>query len=262
MSIYRFLISKIFFINLFAALLLLVVLGWFVMHFLDSYTMHGETVTVPELRGYHADELDEILTQKGFRYTIVDSVYDIKSKPGAVIEQEPKADLQVKTNRMLYLTINATEPPKVQMPNLVDFSLRQAITIIESAGLVVGNLKYVPDIAHNAVLSQEINGQKIEPGETIVRGSVIDLVLGQGVSDEMVPLPNLINLSYNDAIAALSAAALNFGSIIKDETVKDSTQARVYKQIPVYSQDAMINMGAAVDFFITQSPEKVKENNE
>ncbi|HET6244006.1 MAG: PASTA domain-containing protein [Bacteroidetes bacterium] len=256
MNFFRFLISKIFFINLFAALFLLATLSWVVLQFLSSYTLHGETITVPELRGYQAEELDQILNQKGFRYIIVDSVYDSKSKPGIVIDQEPKADLQVKEQRMLYLTINTKTPPKVKMPDLIDFSLRQAIAIIESAGLVVGNLKYIPDIAHNAVLSQEFKGMKIEPGKEIFRGSSIDLVLGKGVSDEMVLLPNLLNLTYAEAIEALFASSLNLGSVIKDETVKDSTQARVYKQIPQFSSESMINMGSPVDIFITQSPEK------
>ena len=257
MNLLKFLSSKIFLMNLFAAIILLVVIGWAILKFLDFYTLHGETVTVPEVIGYQVNELDEMLEEKGLRYTIVDSVYFSDYKSGAVVDQDPKPDLQVKIDRMLYLTINATEPPKVQMPNLVDFSLRQAMAIIESSGLKVGNLKYVPDFAHNAVLSQEFKGKQIKPGETIIKGSTIDLLLGQGLSEELVAVPQLVNLSYNEAIEALYAASLNPGSVIKDATVKDSTLARVYRQVPEYiDEKSMINIGASVDIYITQSPDK------
>lgn len=232
-----------------------VVLGWGVLRLLAIYTMHGETVTVPDLKGYTIEEVAEMMDQRGLRFEVVDSVYDPKLKAGAVLEQEPKPESQVKLNRMLYLTINASNPPKVKMPDLIDVSLRQAVAILESSGLKVGNLTYVPDIAQNAVLAQEFKGKKLEPGELVAKGSAIDLVLGKE-SDEMVQIPNLLNLSLEDAFTALYAASLNPGSVIKDETVKDSTQARVYRQLPAFFDGNLVNMGSSVDLFITQSQDK------
>ena len=42
-----------------------------------------------------------------------------------------------------------------------------------------------------------------------------------------------------------------------DETVKDSTKAIVYKQIPRYSGNAKINSGKPVDLFYTQDRNKI-----
>jgi eukaryotic-like serine/threonine-protein kinase len=262
MNFFRFFISKSFFINLIAALLVFVVLGWGVLRLLDIYTLHGDTVTVPDLKGYSVEEVSSLMEQRGLRYTVIDSVYDPKSKAGAVVDQEPKPEFQVKLNRMLYLTINSSSPPKVKMPDLIDFSLRQAIAILESAGLKVGNLSYVPDIAHNAVLSQEFKGKKVEAGEFVVKGTAIDLVLGQGLSEEMVQVPRLVGLSLEEAMNALYAASLNPGSIIKDETVKDEAFAKVYKQSPRPGSENYINMGSTVDLFITQSPDKLNQQEE
>jgi eukaryotic-like serine/threonine-protein kinase len=253
----NFLKSKSFFINLAAALLVFVVLSWGVLKMLDVYTLHGETVTVPDLRGYNIEEVTELLEQRGLRYIVVDSVYDPKVSAGSVVDQEPKAEFQAKEHRMIYLTINASSPPKVKAPDLVDLSLRQAIAILESAGLKVGNLKYVPDIAQNVVVSQEYKGKKLVPGELIVKGSVVDLVLGQ-LSEEMVEVPNLYNMTLGEALTALYGASLNPGSIVKDESVRDSTQARIYKQLPEFIEGNFINMGSSVDLFITQSPEKLR----
>jgi eukaryotic-like serine/threonine-protein kinase len=258
MSFFRFLISKVFLINLVVAAFILGIGAWAVLSFLDSYTLHGQTVTVPDLKGYEVQELEGILADRGLRFVIIDSIYDNKNKPGVVIDQEPKPNFQVKNNRMLYLTINASIPPKVKMPELVDLSLRQAVATLETAGLKVGELKYVPDMAHNAVLSQEFKGKEIAAGTMVVKGSAIDLILGQGLSNELVNIPDLRNMTTSEAIAALYSSSLNIGSIVKDETVKDSLQARVFRQKPAFSYDAVINVGSSVDIFITQSPEKLK----
>jgi eukaryotic-like serine/threonine-protein kinase len=257
-NFFRFLINKSFYINLLAALLVFVVLFWGVLRLLDIYTLHGDTVTVPDLRGYELNEVSEIIEQRGLRFIIVDSVYDPKTKAGAVVDQEPKPEFQAKENRMIYLTVNAFGPPQVKIPELVDLSLRQAVAILESAGLKVGTLKYVPDIAQNVVVAQEFKGKKVEAGVLIAKGSAIDLVLGM-VSDEMVLVPNLINMTLEEAITALYASSLNPGSIVKDETVRDSIQARVYRQMPAPNEGNFINLGSSVDLFMTQSSDKLNE---
>lgn len=257
MKFLRFFKSKWLYINLLIAVVLLGGIGWGLLKYLDSYTLHGETITVPDLKNYQVAEVEKIMTEKGLRFLVVDSVYDSKKAGGAVMEQEPKAHRQVKHNRTIYLTVNALLPPQVKMPDLVDLSLRQAIAQLESGGLKAGKLTYVPDIAFNAVIKQEFKGEIIKPGDMIVKGSVIDLVLGEGESNEMVPVPYLVNLTLEEAIAAISAASLNQGTIIPDAPIKDSTSARVYKQIPGYSSEGMINLGRAVDLFITESPTKI-----
>jgi eukaryotic-like serine/threonine-protein kinase len=256
MSFFNFIKSKSFFINLGLAILFLIVFLWGILFWLDSYTMHGESITVPDITGLSKEQAEQILEEKGLRLFITDSLYNPKSLKGGVLEQEPKANTQVKHNRTIYVTVNAMRPPLVKMPDLHDLTLRDAKARLETYGLQLGNIRYVPDIAFNAVVFQEYKGKKIEAGEMLERGSIIDLALGQGESNEMVNVPSLIGMNIKDAIAELQAFSLNIGAIIKDETVKDSTQARVYKQIPPYGEDAFINVGKSIDIFVTQSKDK------
>lgn len=257
MSFLNFIKSKTFFINLVLAVLFLLIFLWGVLFWLDSYTKHGESITVPELVGLSKEQADQILQEKGLRLFITDSLYNPNALKGGILEQEPKANTQVKHNRTIYVTVNAVRPPLVKMPDLHDLTLRDAKARLETYGLQLGNIRYVPDIAFNAVVYQEYKGKKIEVGEMLERGSVIDLVLGQGESDEMVNVPSLIGMTIKDAIVELQASSLNIGAIIKDETVKDSTQAKIYKQIPPYSEDAFINVGKSIDIFVTQSKDKL-----
>ena len=64
--------------------------------------------------------------------------------PGVVVEQTPSAGEKVKKNRTIFFTINAYAAEQVQMPNLVDYSLRNAKVILESYGLELGDLIYIP----------------------------------------------------------------------------------------------------------------------
>lgn len=258
MSFFNFIKTKTFFIHFTLAILFLIIFFSAILFWLDSYTMHGESITVPELIGLTKEQAEKILTEKGLRLYIADSLYNPKTVKGGVLEQDPKANTQVKHNRTIYVTVNAMRPPLVKMPDLHDLTLRDAKARLETYGLQLGNIRYVPDIAFNAVVFQEYKGKKIEPGTMIERGSVIDLALGQGESDEMVKVPQLVGLSIKEAIAELQSNSLNLGAIIKDETVKDSTQAKVYKQIPSFGEDAFINVGKSIDIFVTQSKEKIQ----
>jgi eukaryotic-like serine/threonine-protein kinase len=63
--------------------------------------------------------------------------------------------------------------------------------LIETHGLTVGKLIYVPDIAVNNVLRQQYTGKDVKPGELIIRGESIDLVLGEGLSKQTTAVPDL-----------------------------------------------------------------------
>jgi hypothetical protein len=71
----------------------------------------------------------------------------------------------VKKWRNIVLTINAFRPEVVAVPDLVDLPLRQAIAMIEDAGLEMGALRYKADLSINVVLSQLHNGKDAVPGD-------------------------------------------------------------------------------------------------
>lgn len=255
--------SKSFWKNFIAAILLAVLLVWGALRLIAGYTKHGVTVKVPNLRGKTVKEVEDIIESSKLRYFITDSVFDPKKKKGSVVDQDPDAGMEVKESRTVYLTMNSHLPPQVKMPNLVDVSLRQAVALLETYGLETGKLSYVPDFAKNAVIKQLYKGKPIKPGEMIRKGSKIDLVLGDGLSDEKVELPDVRGLTLTEALSQISQAGLNMGAIIPDGSVKDSLRAYVYKQNP---SAGSTNKGNSVDLFLTQDeakiPGKAEENND
>jgi beta-lactam-binding protein with PASTA domain len=166
----------------------------------------------------------------------------------------------VKIGRTLYLVKNSEMPEMVPMPKLLDLSLRRARSTIEAYGLVVGKLDYIPDIGVNVVLRIKVNGELIDAGNEIVKGSVVDLVLGQGLSDDKTHVPNVEGLSINSATTLLNDKFLNVGAVMYDDSVlnlKDSTIAKIFKQYPAFDTINNVNLGFSVDLWLTSDSLKI-----
>ena len=245
MAFFSFLAKKKFYIHFGISIGISVILFLAIFQFLKFFTNHGDEYTVPDFFGMTLEEIKEWDEDKLFDFVIIDSIYDTKNKKEAVVLQHPGPGSQVKEGRMIYFTIVAKMPEKVEMPDLIDLSLRQAINKLHARGLIVSNLEYVPDFAENAVLEQIYNDELIDPGTILEKGSGIDLVLGQG-DNKKVPVPFLIGLTLDDAINSINYASFNVGSI-KYLDGEDKKHSRVYRQRPDWNKKATLYRGQKIN---------------
>lgn len=228
--------------------------------FLFIFTRHGQSYPVPSFTGLKHSEVVKLANKYKLRVEVTDSVYILTRKPGSVVEQNPPVGTKVKQNRRILLTINAKNPKKVEMPNIVGVTLRQAKAILDRQGLIVGNLTFVPDIAVNNILEQKLRGKIVEPGTLVAKGSRIDLILGRGMQNESTGLPLLIGLNQSESRSRLIDASLNLGQVKYDETIKDykdTLNAMVYSQYPAYSESNPISFGARVDIWLTLNEARI-----
>ena len=186
-DLFGYITSKVFLKHLIIAIVSLIIILWGLFKLLGVYTHHGETAEVPDFKGKSILELEKFVSDKNVGYVIIDSIYDPKEKPGIVIKQEPEAKSLVKHNRTIYLYVTSTQAPHIAMPKLVDRSTRQAVFMIESYGLKVGNITEIPADCKGCVLKQYFNGKEITPGEAIKKGSKIDLSVGKNESGYVAP---------------------------------------------------------------------------
>ncbi len=258
-NFFNFLKTKLFILNLTGSVILILLVFGFTYKWLNTYTRHGSSVSVPDLKGMNLSELEGFLQNKNLSYKIADStIFDLSKPAGTIIEQDPQPNEKVKENRTIYLSITRSTPPGVKIPDLMDNSLRQAEAILKSYGLIAGQLIYKPDLAKNAVLEMQINGRTVHAGDGVTKGTVIDLVLGDGFGNTKVPVPQLYNLKLDEAMFVINASSLNVGAVVFDSSVKDSSNAKVYKQFPVHNSDSTISQGESIDIFLTQSEEIIK----
>jgi eukaryotic-like serine/threonine-protein kinase len=260
MSLKNFLVSKLFLKHLGIALTIIVGLLMILLIWLNLYTRHGQARPVPNFYGLTLEQTAKLAKKSKVRYQVIDSVYTSLVPRGCVAEQNPKPGFKVKKWRNIVLTINAHNPEIVAMPNLVDLPIRQAIAMISSSGLEMGELRYRPDLSINVVIEQLYNGKKISGGDSLQKGSVIDLVLGKGLSNQRTVVPYLIGMALEPARDKILTSALNLGTYIYDNTIhsgRDSVKAFVYKQNPEYREDANLQLGSAIYLWLTVDSAKL-----
>lgn len=261
MSIKNFLLSKSFLKNIGIAALIAVASLMVLLIWLNFYTRHGQSRAVPDFKGLTLEQAIKTARKSKVRYQIIDSVYTAEVPRGCIAEQNPQAGLRVKKWRNIMLTINAFNPEMVAMPNLVNLPRRQAVALIEGAGLEVGVPRYIPDISLDVVLKQLHNGREIMEGDSLQKGSVIDLVLGKGLSNQRTTVPYLLGLNLEDSKNKIFSASLTLVTSIFDNTIltgQDSVNAFVFKQNPEYSTGATIQLGSAVYIWLTVDSTKLK----
>ncbi|MBK3516962.1 PASTA domain-containing protein [Carboxylicivirga marina] len=260
MSFIKILFNNVFVKNILIAIVVITfaLIATFVS--LNIYTNHGEYYPVPDFRGLTQEQFSELIKEKGFRYNIIDSAHVDGFLPGAVIEQIPAPGSMVKENRNIHFTIKAIAPERVQIPNLIDYSLRNAKVILESYGLVTGELIYVPSEYRNLVLQQLYKGKPVEPGTVVLKGSVIDLHIGKGLSTERTNVPDLTALTLEEAQSYSVSVSLNVGAVIYDESVQtaeDSTAATIWQQQPSAETGERIPLGSSIDIWLSVDTAKV-----
>jgi eukaryotic-like serine/threonine-protein kinase len=246
------------------SLLLTVFIGLFLLIFyfyfyLPSATNHGETITVPSVEGMHFDELEDFLGKRNLRYTINDSTYDEAYPPLTVLRQFPHPGVRIKENRVIYLSLNRVTPPSVPMPNLVDGSLINAEAVMRGNELKRGRIELVRGPFLNLVKEVRYNGDKIEPGTRIPKGSVIDLVVEDGGSN-VVPAPDVMGYTLEDAKIPIFGSNLNLGQItfVGDTTGREAKI--VLKQKPAPHEN--IKVGDVVELWIGKKGTPVPEEEE
>ncbi|PKP04557.1 MAG: hypothetical protein CVU14_00160 [Bacteroidetes bacterium HGW-Bacteroidetes-9] len=246
MNFFEFLQTRVFIKHFIISVILTIAIVTLVLGMLKWYTHHGESVDVPSLIGLTPEQISQLETIDNFEVIIVDSVFDARQPRGSVIIQDPLPGSHVKLHRKIYLTTVAVLPEQVSMPNLVDLTLRQASATLETYNLVLGNINYVPDIAANAVLGQFYKNKEIQPGTSILKGSIISLRVGQGVGNGRFQVPFLIGKTKSEAQQLLARYYLTVGDEVFEDDADPET-ARVYSQTPSYVRGLMLNAGQPVN---------------
>jgi beta-lactam-binding protein with PASTA domain len=244
MGRFHFLKEKNFYINLLIILLLCGVLLWITFRLLDRYTRHDKVFTMPDFVGQDYRQVKHDYS-KEFNFILIDSVYPKGQQPGSIYQQDPLPGSKIKKGRNVYAIIVAVTPEKTVMPNLKGISLREAIGRLESSGLDVDYLDYVSYSYKNNVIDQYYQGQPIEEGTELVKGSKIMLRVGIGDDKAKVKVPNLIGKHADEVKRILNLAGLNIGSEEWDD--RDSLQYMCVMRMSPGPSSGTVNAGTYID---------------
>ena len=171
---------KVIIINLLAMLAVLVALPFIALSWLDSYTLHGVTIDVPNICGMQLEEATSLLREKKLDFEIIDYKYVKGAQDNEVLEQRPTAASKVKEGRRIELTMSSSHEPVQVIPPVIDnSSLREAQARLRASGFKLGENVYVSgekDWVYSLLLGKDTlrNGMQIPVGSTVV------LVIGSG----------------------------------------------------------------------------------
>ncbi len=232
-----FLKQKKFYIHLLIIIILCFIILWLTIKMLGVYTRHGKVYSMPDFRGMTTEEVEQAYS-KDYHFILIDSIYSKTEQPGSIVQQDPLPGSKVKRGRNVYYIIVAKTPEKTTMPNLNNLSLRQALVLLESSGLVVKELVYIDHFARNAICEQRYNGQVIKPGTELYKGSPITLYVGFGTERRNAKLPSLYGTSAESVQRTLNMAGLNLGNEVYED--HDSIQyMKVSRMDPPYSKGSV-----------------------
>ena len=150
------------------------------LFFLDIFTEHGKTVTVPDVRNMPVAEAENVLHRAGFNVEVTDSLYNEQYNLGAVVEQTPKANAEAKSHRTIYLSINYSTPRTITLPNLADYSERQGLSMLQGLGFNSVEVVYVPSPYKGLILNVLVDGYQVDPGTRVLPTVKITLNVGNG----------------------------------------------------------------------------------
>ena len=223
---------------------------------LPILTKHEKTLIMPNILGLDQDEAEKILEENQLNYKVIDNKnYTFSYPAGTVVEQNPIANSVIKHGRTVYVKKNPDHPPYVKVPKLIDKSVRNVYSIVNSIGVKIGKIFYVTDIADNVIINAFIGSKTLQDNEKIPLGSTIDLVVG--VNNLETEIPSFIGLNENEIELRLLEQKLKLGKI---KYLQNYTEGL---GIVVGQSDIAkhVKCGTVINIEIDSKKEEIKEEN-
>ena len=261
---FTFITKKPFWVNLLAAIVSAMLLFFLGIELLGTITNHGESMVVPSVVGKRTSDAIRYLEHNGFEVQIQDSVYTDTAKNGIVLKQLPDPNSTVKINRTILLTVNRVTLPLLNMPALEGKSLNFALEILKRSHLKLRDTIFRPDFMRGSVLEQRFRGDKIPPGSKIPWGSAVDLVIGSGLKDSLMLVPDLVGKTFNEGKEILQNSGILLGAVVTDPGLIDSGAAFIWKQVPPVVDDqhepVRIRSGQLIDLWISKENKSILDS--
>lgn len=148
-----------------------------------QYTMHGEGVDVPDVKGMTINDARYALDKLELVTVVVDSAYVREQPAGIVLEQTPGFGSRVKSGREIYLTINQKQTPTNTIPDIAgNCSRREAEARLRALGFKIGPMEFVPGDP-DWVIALKVNGREVYAGERVPCDAPVVLVVGNSNMD-------------------------------------------------------------------------------
>ena len=170
--------------NIFAMVVVVVIIFAGVKYGLNIYTHHGEAIVVPDLRNMNCDKARLLLEQSNLNIVVSDSGYNKMLPADCILAQTPGCGSKVKAGHIIYVTVNSTSSPTISIPDIVDnSSMREAVAKLTAMGFRLTPPVHVPG-EKDWVYGIMCRGRRVSTGDRLSTEVPLTLEVGSGTYDE------------------------------------------------------------------------------
>ena len=205
-------------------------------------TSSGRT-TVPNVVGMTVAEASDALTQAGLtaKATYKEStVYD----KDYIESQDIEGGTEVESGTVLNLVVSSGKIVGVTVPDVVGMTEAEAKVMLDSEGFTMQKqLQDSDTVEKGKVISQSPLG-----ATTAAKGSAVAVVISSGQNVETVTMPDLSNMTEEEARVVIEEEGLTIGTVAEEES--DTVEkGKVISQTP--AAGGTVDKGAAVNIRIS-----------
>jgi beta-lactam-binding protein with PASTA domain len=188
MSLLNFFKKHLIIANFLLAVAIVCVLMCALMVGLNACTHHGKEVTIPDVRGFHLEEAATYIKIRTLKYEVTESLFVKGTEPGTILETVPSIGSSVKEGRTIYLKVSSYIAKLFTVPDVMDMSQRQAVSLLSSTGFENVTIKSVPGKYRDLVVGLESKGRTLTVGDKIQASTRLTLLVCSGTGQEYINL--------------------------------------------------------------------------
>lgn len=201
-------------------------------------------VVVPQLVGLTLEEALNSLSIASEKFEVTyDEDFSDEYEKGLVIDQTPKKGTEIPHDAKVSFIISSGAETK-EIPNVYNYSETKAMDKLVEEGFVVEKETGFSDEIEKGRVIETLPAR----GEVALKGSKVTIIVSEGPQDVEVAVPNLLNLSQDEALDQLEAASLTRGSITNDYSETIAAGKIMEQGTP---SGTKVKAGTAIDFTVS-----------
>ena len=230
-------------IGIIVALLLLGSIGFFLAGGAGS-----SDIVVPSIVGKTVDDAKKDVEPLGISIEV--SKADKSDKPeNTILDSDPKPGVKVKKGAVIKVVVSAGEE-LVDMPDLRDYEITNILNILKNQGFKDPEIvKDYDDTIPEGYLIK----QSPEKGEKVSKNTSIKLTISKGPEFIEVDVPNVEDMTLEEATSILEKAKLKVGEVKYEPTSNQDLDGKVFRQYP---NSGTLKEGSEVNLTVWQFKEE------
>ncbi len=243
-------------VGIFCIIVFLIGLVWFMWNYAikDWLNPQDERISVDNFVGMYLDNvMGNSSYEKIYDFT-VENVVSEEYEEGYIISQDPAAERSVVVSDSkidVTLTVSAGKN-EVTMPGILNKDYRDAESLIRSLDVDVNieiNAEPSEDVTQGYVIEQYP-----DEGVMLYDGATVYITYSSGVEVPLVPVPNVTNMSLEQAILRLQSYDLSYS----EEYAFSDDVEEGYVMFQSYEAGEEVPIHTKVVLQVSQGPEKVE----